>query len=52
MANALGRLLDDANFRHGLGERAKVFAEHEYSTSKMAERLLALYEDVISLRRE
>ncbi len=52
VASALARLLDDANFRHSLGRRAKVFAEREYSTSRMAERLLALYEDVISVRRE
>lgn len=52
VADALARLLDDKEFRHVLGERAKVFAEKEYSTSKMAERLLALYGDVISWRRD
>jgi glycosyltransferase involved in cell wall biosynthesis len=52
VAKALGRLLEDANFRHDVGRRATVFARREYSTSKMAERLLALYEDAISVRRD
>lgn len=51
IADALIRLIDDFEFRQDLGARAKAFAENEYSTSTMAERLIALYEEVTSSRR-
>jgi glycosyltransferase involved in cell wall biosynthesis len=48
IAAAIVRLLDDDDYRRRMGERAKSYAEREYSTAKMTQRLMALYESVIS----
>jgi glycosyltransferase involved in cell wall biosynthesis len=46
IARALERLLSDDALRRDMGARGKAFAELQYSTSVMAEQLIALYEDI------
>jgi glycosyltransferase involved in cell wall biosynthesis len=50
IARTLERLFSDDVLRRDLGSRGRAFAELHYSTKVMAERLIALYED-IRLRR-
>lgn len=48
IATALGDLLADNIGRRELGERGRRFAQREYSTRAMCDRLLDLYRDVIA----
>jgi FkbM family methyltransferase len=49
ISEAIGCLLDDAALRDLMGARAKVFAEREYSTARMAEQLRGLYDSLCRL---
>jgi glycosyltransferase involved in cell wall biosynthesis len=51
IAEGLERILGDDDGRHEMGQRALGFAEREYSTRVMAERLIMLYEEVCGTRR-
>jgi glycosyltransferase involved in cell wall biosynthesis len=51
IAEGLERILGDDDMRHEMGQRALGFAEREYSTGAMAERLIMLYEEVCGTRR-
>lgn len=46
IARAVERLVDDQALRAAMSSRAVAFAEHEYSTTAMARRLVRLYESV------
>ncbi len=46
IAEAIARILGNETLRHEMGRRAREFAEREYSTYAMAERLIALYKDI------
>ena len=46
IARALERLISDDALRRNMGARGRAFAELQYSTAVMAERLIALYEDI------
>jgi glycosyltransferase involved in cell wall biosynthesis len=46
LARALERLLADSELRRQMGLRAREFAGREYSARTMAQRLIALYEEV------
>jgi glycosyltransferase involved in cell wall biosynthesis len=48
---ALEQLLGDANLRQSMSIQARALAEREYSARTMAQRLIALYEDVCTTRR-
>ena len=50
IAQALEQLLGDDALRRDMGARGKAFAERQYSARAMAERLIALYEDIRSRR--
>jgi rhamnosyl/mannosyltransferase len=47
LANALARLLDDQPLRAKLGRAARARFEREFSVALEADRMLALYEDVV-----
>jgi glycosyltransferase involved in cell wall biosynthesis len=51
IAGALEKILGNDDARHQMGQRAFGFAEREYSTGAMAERLIALYDEVCARRR-
>ena len=51
IAVALSELLDDCEERKRMGERAKFFAQQEYSTNAMAERLITLYGSLMTAAR-
>jgi glycosyltransferase involved in cell wall biosynthesis len=51
IAKALERLLSDDALRRDMGARGREFAELQYSTTVMAEQLIALYEDTRLRRR-
>jgi glycosyltransferase involved in cell wall biosynthesis len=51
IAGALERILGNDDTRHEMGQRALGFAEREYSTRAMTERLIALYEEVSDRKR-
>lgn len=46
-ARAIDRLLDDPDFRHRLGRRARQVAEQHYGWTVIGERLLATYESLL-----
>lgn len=50
VAAALSELLGDEERRRQMGVRARAFAQQEYSTQRMAQRLIALYQDVLRCR--
>lgn len=50
IARALEQLLGDDALRRDMGARGKALAERQYSTRVMAEKLIALYEDIRSRR--
>ncbi len=49
-ARALSKILDDGELRHRLGEAGRARVKREFSKEVMAERTLALYEQVTRLR--
>jgi len=51
LAEALGRLLDDAALRRRLAEQARRLAEREFSVKGMVEQYEAVYESVVARRR-
>jgi glycosyltransferase involved in cell wall biosynthesis len=51
VAQGLERILENDDMRHEMGKRALRFAEREYSTRVMAERLIILYEEVCDPKR-
>jgi glycosyltransferase involved in cell wall biosynthesis len=48
MAEAIERLLRDPELRRSLGERAREFALREFRPALHAERVVALYEEVLA----
>ena len=48
IAAAILRMLHEEDCRRRMGERAKSYAEREYSTARMTQRLMALYKSVTS----
>jgi glycosyltransferase involved in cell wall biosynthesis len=48
IARALEKLLGDAALRRHMGARGEAFAKREFSTRAMAEKLVALYEEIAS----
>jgi glycosyltransferase involved in cell wall biosynthesis len=48
IARALGGLIRDSGRRREMGERGRQLARREYSTTAMAVRLVALYENITS----
>lgn len=50
IARAIARLLSDEPLRVRMGEQAIVFAEREYSTATMAQRLIGLYEELTAAK--
>lgn len=50
IAAALAQLLDDGAERGHMGQRALAFAQREYSTAVMAQRLIALYASLANSR--
>jgi glycosyltransferase involved in cell wall biosynthesis len=46
IAQAIEQLLNDDELRHQMGARGNAFAKRQYSTRAMADRLIALYQDV------
>jgi glycosyltransferase involved in cell wall biosynthesis len=48
IAAAIVRMLNDEDRRRSMGERARSYAEREYSTTTMGQRLVALYESATS----
>jgi glycosyltransferase involved in cell wall biosynthesis len=51
IAAALERLLANDPLRREMGAKAKAFAAREYAPAVMAERLIALYEDIVRTDR-
>jgi glycosyltransferase involved in cell wall biosynthesis len=51
MAEAIGRLLDDADLRERLGTSARRTAESELPYSQMTDRVLAIYEEALVLNQ-
>lgn len=52
LAEAIVQLLDNDAERESIGRRAAAFAQREYSTAVMAQRLIALYAALARSRRE
>ena len=52
LAEALGRLIQDDDFRVELGRRARTRVEEEFGWQGIAHRHVALYHDVLSKRRQ
>jgi glycosyltransferase involved in cell wall biosynthesis len=50
IASLLFQLVDDDKRRRLMGQRAKKFAEHSYSTAEMANRLIEVYSNIRSAR--
>jgi glycosyltransferase involved in cell wall biosynthesis len=50
LARALVQVLGDEALRRDMGARARQFAERQYSTRAMAERLTALYRHLASAK--
>lgn len=51
IATAIALALDDVGNRKRMGERARLFAEREYSTDAMATRLVSLYASLANNRK-
>jgi glycosyltransferase involved in cell wall biosynthesis len=51
LADALGRLLDDAALRRRLAEQARRLADREFSVKGMVDQYEAVYESVVARRR-
>jgi rhamnosyl/mannosyltransferase len=50
LAEALNRLLDDADLRHSLGQTGRLRAQQEFTSERMAGRILSLYESVLAAK--
>lgn len=52
LAEAIAQLLDDEAARERIGRRAAAFAQQEFSTEVMAQRLITLYSSLVQSSRE
>lgn len=50
LAVALSGLLEDEQLRHSIGAKARIFAEKEFSISKVAQKFINVYNSVINER--